>query len=204
MEEAYKPRGADARGAEDQPASQPGVVRKVHLHRPRRGPADRMLQERRTDLAPLWESLEDLCRRLETLAHKQLRGRPFNKEERGFIERYGQRLAGVMLYGGNSYVSPRDDAPRVVDVFSNPTVGRVLEVGVGRPRVLYVLYPYNGTEMLCRGAVMPYYEFTHSSRLTDGEWKALLDGGTRPEMPAWTEGILGTGKRAETKTEPAE
>ena len=58
-----------------------------------------------------------------------------------------------MFYDGNSYVSPNDDAPRVVDVFSNPNTGKVLEAGVARPRALYVLYPLKGSESLSwRGA----------------------------------------------------
>ena len=39
--------------------------------------------------------------------------------------------------------------------------GKVLEVGVARPRALYVLYPIKGKEILCRGVVLPYYEFAH-------------------------------------------
>ncbi len=71
------------------------------------------------DLAEQWRALERLCRRLESLAHKQLRGVAFSDEENCFIRTYGEKLGNVMLYGGNSYSTPNDDAPRVC--------GRVLQ-----------------------------------------------------------------------------
>jgi hypothetical protein len=126
---------------------------------------------------------------LESLAHKQLRQIPFSAEEDKFIGDYGTTLAKIMFYGGNSYSTPRDDAPRAVDVFSNPNLGRYLIVGVGRPRLLYVLYPWQGKEFLCEGAVMPYYEFVHNQRLTDTEWKSLLDSASAPTAPSWLKSI---------------
>jgi len=155
--------------------------------------AKRVLAEGHTDLGPHWTRLGMLCRRLEALAHKQLRGVQFSAEENRFLRGYGVALAGIMLYGGNSYVTPRDDAPRVVDVFYNPNErGGYLEVGVGRSRALYVLYPHKGGEVLCRGAVMPYYEFKHPKRLTDAEWKTLLDSRKRPDVPAWMGAVVGS------------
>lgn len=145
------------------------------------------------DLGKQWRALAMLCRRLESLAHKQLRGVPFNKEEDRLILGYGATLAHMMLYDGNSYIHPNDDAPRVVDVYSNPNVGKVLEVGVARPRAIYVLYPVKGGEILCRGAVMPYYEFTNDSRLTDAEWKSLLGSTKRPKPPDWISPIIAPG-----------
>jgi len=60
-----------------------------------------------------------------------------------------------------------------------------LHVGIGRPVALYVLYPWNGGTVLCRGAVLPYHEFVSQTRLTDGEWRALLDSDKRPTAPEW-------------------
>ncbi len=143
------------------------------------------------DPGPLWERLEQVCRRLEALSHKQLRGIRFSAAEDSFVLHYGEQIAGIMLYGGNSYLTPNDDAPRVVDVFSNPSEGKALEVGIGRPHALWVLYPMEGGELLCKGAVLPYYEFSTEKRLTDAEWRALLDSDGRPPIPAWVAPILG-------------
>ena len=95
-----------------------------------------------------------------------------------------------MLYGGNSYLTPNDDSPRIANVFFNAEGETFVEVGVSRPRAIYVLYPTKKGEILCRGAVMPYYEFRHPHRMTDAEWKKLLDSTDRPESPEWMKPVL--------------
>jgi len=40
---------------------------------------------------------------------------------------------------------------------------------------------------------MPYYEFPSGERLTDQEWKTLLDSETAPELPEWVKPIIGPG-----------
>ena len=130
-----------------------------------------------------WAALEKLAANLETLAHKQLRGVAFRDDERQFIQGYGKALAHVMFYGGNSYGDAKDDAPRIVDVYRR--YGRSLSVGVARPRVLWVVYPWQGEEVLCRGAVLPYHEFASADRLTDKEWLKRLDSNDAPDPPRW-------------------
>ena len=107
-----------------------------------------------------------------------------------------------MFYEGNSYLSPDDDAPRVVDVYSNPnflprrpgkTLHHYLEAGIARPRKMYVLYPWEGQELLCVGAVLPYYEFTSTERLTDAQWLEMLDSDGRPPVPEWARAIYRSG-----------
>ena len=97
-----------------------------------------------------------------------------------------------MLYGGNAYLSPNDDAPRIVDVYANPYIPKgYLHVGIARPRAIYVLYPWQGNQILCKGAVLPYYEFGYDGRLTDAEWKRLLDSDGRPALCDWLKPIIG-------------
>jgi hypothetical protein len=171
---------------------------------PAEGPVAEAMKKYREGLGDLWQSLGIVCRRLETLAHKQLRGATFSENDNWFICSYGEKLAEVMLYNGNSYLMPNDDAPRVVDVFSSPQAGKFLEVGIARPRAIYVLYPFKGGEILCRGAVMPYYEFTHDARLTDAEWKTLLDSAQRPRLPAWMSPIIAPSGLSAPKLKPDE
>ena len=134
-----------------------------------------------------------ICHRLETIAHKQLRGMPCNHKDIRFLRDYGTELAGVMLYDGTSYELPNDDAPRIADVFFNPNENRCLLAGIGRPRTIYVLYPYKGGEVLCRGAVLPYYEFRHAHNLTDAEWQSQLNSKDRPPLPSWIQPIAAGG-----------
>ncbi|MHC4336660.1 MAG: DUF3160 domain-containing protein [Planctomycetota bacterium] len=143
------------------------------------------------DLKPLWKSLGEISRRLEMLAHKQLRGEDWNEQDERFIRGYGVRIAKIMLYSGNSYVTPIDDAPRIVDVYANPYIPKgYLHAGIARPRAIYVLYPWHGNLILCKGAVLPYYEFGYDGMLTDTEWKKSLDSDKRPTVPDWLKPII--------------
>jgi hypothetical protein len=90
-----------------------------------------------------------------------------------------------MFYAGNSYEHPRDDAPRICDIYVDPNVGQILHVGIGRPKQIYVLYPYGGKQILTHGAVFPYYEFPNGDRLTDKAWINLLSSPSAPPQPSW-------------------
>lgn len=133
-----------------------------------------------------WPRLEAMSAKLETLAHKQLRGKALRADEKQSILDYGKELPFVMFYGDNSYLFPNDDAPRVVDVHRQR--GKSLEVGIGRPRVLWVVYPWKGSDVLCRGAVLPYHEFASAERLTDQDWLKRLDSSSAPDQPKWVRG----------------
>ncbi len=131
-----------------------------------------------------WEKLAELCRTLEKIATKQLDGEPFNEADDKFLSHYGDDLAALLLYESYSALEPEDDVLRAVEVVRSAT-NRHFHVAVGRPRAIYVLYPHEGKEVLCRGAVLPYYEFLHEQPMTDNEWKALYDSPQRPKRPEW-------------------
>ena len=132
-----------------------------------------------------WRVMTSATRRLEAMAHKQLRQQPWTSDEADFIKGYGAELAFIMGYFGNSWLKPRDDAPRWATVTTDPNHDVMLAVGVGRPRLLHVLYPWQGQEILCTGSVMSYYEYPEKRRLTDAEWKTKLDSADAPPQPAW-------------------
>lgn len=131
-----------------------------------------------------WELLSTITRKLEALAHKQLRGQPWTASEDDFLREYGPNLAHIMGYYGNSYIAPQDDAPRCAEVHRNLVRDTGITVGVGRPRQIYVLYPWNGVEILCTGSVMTFYEAERRERSTDSEWKGWLDA-NQISQPAW-------------------
>jgi hypothetical protein len=137
-----------------------------------------------------WRTLTTCARRLEAMAHKQLRGQDWSEQEKKFLHGYGEQLGFMMGYEGNSWLSPRDYAPRWATVTDDPATGRLLAVGVGRPRLIRVLYPWKGTEILTTGAVLSYYEYADTTRRTDDDWKALLDSEQDPRPPAWLEPYL--------------
>lgn len=144
-------------------------------------------------LSQTWQRLERLCRKLEAMSHKELRGRPWDEEERQLLLDFGPVLGAAMLYEGNSYEHPNDDAPRVSSVYADlrdPRAPRYLQAGIARPRTLYILYPWNGADHLCCGAVLPYREFMDTKRLGDIEWRARLDSTDAPPSPQWMAPIV--------------
>ena len=154
---------------------------------PTEGSRLEVLQYWPMDLSPLWRRMQLCCLRLATIAEKQLRQADFSKADRQFINEFGTLLGNLMLYQGNSGGTPQDDAPKIVDVH-RAGVGGSLHVGVGRPRALYVLYPYQGKEWPCLGAVMPYYEFKSAERLDDSQWREMLSHPVRrPALPDWVQ-----------------
>jgi hypothetical protein len=73
----------------------------------------------------------------------------------------------------------------------------VLEVATGRFDRIFVLVPDDsGRFQVAAGGVYSYYEFTSppGERLTDGEWRAMLDAGTAPARPSWEEVIIAHAK----------
>ncbi len=94
-----------------------------------------------------------------------------------------------MFYDESSYHISRDDAPRVASVF-HQAGGAFLLAGTGRAREIRVLYPWKGKEVLCRGAIVPFYSEPTGANLTDVEWKARLDDAKPPVLPEWMQTLL--------------
>lgn len=136
-------------------------------------------------LSSRWKTLSRIVHTLEALAHKELRGAPWSAEDEIFLRDYGRQIAGVLGYFGTSWLIPRDDAPRWAEVCAFTNRGTSLAAAVGRPREIFVLHPWQGMEVLCRGSVMQYYEYESSERLTDDEWRGLLDSEKVPALPPW-------------------
>lgn len=149
----------------------------------------RHLKAAQRDLDGLWTQLSETCWQLEVLAHKQLRKQDFDKEENTFLRQYGRTLGHLHLYGGNAYLRPDDDAPKVVDVFSDPFTNMVVHAAVGRPQRIVLRYPWMGKTVDCAGCVLTYFEPRAAERLDDAAWRGLLDGGAA-ERPPWVRGLF--------------
>ena len=156
-----------------------------------------VLDENRYDLKDLWNKLQVTSLKLQAISFKQLNNLPLNDADKEFIENYGIILSEIMLYKGNSFLTPIDNAMRIIDVFSlfDENHIKYLKVGIGRAREILVLYPTPAGKVLCKGAIMPYYEFFSKNRLTDTRWKSMLDSNAqRPAIPKWLTPIVQSGK----------
>jgi len=137
-----------------------------------------------------WLTLERLSRQFEAMAYKQLRGEDWTRDEALVLKAYGETAAHLMGYESDSWEEPKDTAPCWTIVFQDASADRGLGVAVGRPRMLYVVYPWKGRPVLCLGSVMTYYESPSDRRLTDQEWRLSLDGPNPPVQPDWIQPLL--------------
>ncbi len=94
-------------------------------------------------------------------------------EDDYFISSYGEELAGLLKYEAHSATSPLDDAMRCTSVLTHAN-GNHVHIAVARPQAIYVLYPHQGEQLLCRGAVFPYFEFTDNEIVDDQSWKKRI------------------------------
>lgn len=135
-----------------------------------------------------FDELAENCQRLARLVHKQAKELPATKDETEWLLIFGVILAS---FSDCHFTSPVDNVPKGVRVFSNPELGKALTVGIGRPRFLYVLYPWKGKEVLCRGAVLPYLERHELQPFTDEEWRRKLHDEKAPAIqPGWVSPLM--------------
>ena len=129
---------------------------------------------------------------LKTVAVKELTNVPVTAEEYLHIRSIGSKMAQMTQFedspGGLQPVDSgeeKDDMAIIADVHTH--IDLCLEEAVGRPLDLYVIVDVAGDLRVTRGAAFSYYEFVQpiSLRLTDSQWKDMLDSGTAPDMPFW-------------------
>jgi len=94
-----------------------------------------------------WLCFAGTCQQLEGMAHKQLRGIEWNEIDRDFIGAYCRYLPE----------KDEDDQPRAAAVARSGVSGTTLIAAAGLNRVLWVNYPWQGKQVLCKGAVMTFY-----------------------------------------------
>jgi hypothetical protein len=148
--------------------------------------AGRLLAEDQDDL--LTTIRVDFLDRLARIARDELDGKPISDTDNEWLGSIGSLLE--LLWINSSDIDPDllgpsssdQDAALIADVFRSTF--EVLELGSGRPNEMLVLVPTDdGIFQIATGAVFSYYEFwaAASNRLTDEEWRAMLDSGEEPD-----------------------
>ncbi len=139
------------------------------------------------------DTMIELAETLANIAQKQLAGSELTAEERRTIVYYGSTLEWLEDFDDTSdqglTLSPvAEKSPLVADVHTSYNLGVALEEATGYPLVLYAAFEHGGQLQVFCGASYSYYEFTAplNERLTDEEWTEILDSGTAPPRPAWT------------------
>jgi len=138
--------------------------------------------------------LDNLLAFLLDVAQRELAGEPLTGEDYERIKFYGGELEAMTLAAadqegeGRPFFEEQEQAALVADVAT--ASGSVLEEGIGRVFEIYVVVPDGeGGLHIAKGGVFSYYEFPRDmreGRLTDEEWRAMLQAGEAPDQPEWT------------------
>jgi len=140
------------------------------------------------------EQLDLLVLELAGIARKQVENRELTEDEIRTLESYGPRIAGLMYFEGNSWIS--DGAlpwmSLVVDVHTELQSGQCLQEATGPAFPIFVVVPHGGKLHLAVGGVYSHYEFKQpiAKRLTDAEWRRVCAGGRMPPRATWTSSFL--------------
>lgn len=151
------------------------------------------------------QTLVTMCDHLQVIAEKELGGQQLTEEDFHFIRFIGGQLEDIVMSSADTdstdpfapkYMEQDPQAAVIADAATDPGSAQgliVLEEGVGRIQYIYVVVPIlqaDGTNKweIARGGVFSYYEFSWpgTDRLTDEKWRAMLNDGTAPDVPAWT------------------
>ena len=131
------------------------------------------------------ESLETILGSLIRISKDELEGKELAQSDYEFIRNFGQHLdsivAGVEAEG--------KETTMVADVHTdaNPPM-EILEEGVGYIDLVLVAYKVpDGRIIVGAGPTLSYYEFKQpvSQRLTNEQWKEMLEQGEQPPRPGW-------------------
>jgi hypothetical protein len=162
-----------------------------------------------TSIHQLLDALEDELTFLIEIAERELAGKPIGGEDSERIQWSGGWLATMSTAsadragddgGGNSgTLELEEESAAIVADVATGMLGPgdseppVLHVGTGPVYELYVITPDAGQGwQLARGGVYSYHEFERpaSERMTDEEWRAMIEEGRAPERPGWTAAFI--------------
>jgi hypothetical protein len=129
---------------------------------------------------------------LETIARKELDGRPLTDKEYEEILYIGGTIEHFMLLMGSLNGAGNDQAIRtpepirkIVDVQKDPLGGRRLYEALGFADEIHVMVPYFGRRVIVKGPVYSYHEFTSEEALDSARWRK--SGSRQP--PVWIRGF---------------
>ena len=141
----------------------------------------------------LMTRVRELLKRMAGIAGDELAGLPISQTDNDWLEGIGSVLEGLWIQTSDwddalGLPSADDtDAALIADIMRSTSA--YLEIGTGRIDRIMVLVPNdNGNFQVAVGGVYSFYEFwqeEQSGRLTDEEWRAMLDAGEAPDRPAW-------------------
>ena len=141
-----------------------------------------------TDIYRL-EELESIIQTLIDISKDELENKELTDDDYEFIKNFGENLDGTLA----DVSDESKETTIIADVHTDTNSNQVLEEGVGYVDLIIVVYKVpDGRIIAGAGPVFSYYEFKHpmDNRLTDEQWKTMLEDGEGPERPDWTSSFI--------------
>lgn len=140
------------------------------------------------------DKLSEIAGTLLAISEKELKNEPLSDEDYEFIRCYGGYLEHFWKevneenYEEDLTYSYQAPCPVIADIATDPN-GTVLEVGTGEADTVYVVFPIDGELHIGKGSVYSFYQFETgiSDRLTDSQWRGMLEGGYLDDDYNWIE-----------------
>jgi len=134
--------------------------------------------------------LYNLVQRLQEITKKELQNKQLEPYEYDFIKHFSDSLDGLLkrAFMGQRMDSKVLKTSMIADVHTDGNTKMALEEGTGFIKTIIIAFKVpDGRVVLGAGPVMSYYEFKQlmSNRLTDEEWRNMLNG-KHPDTPPWT------------------
>ncbi len=131
------------------------------------------------------ESLEAILERAVNISRDELEGKGLSEDDYAFIRNFGQSLDSIVV----GVAAKGKETTIVADVHTDTNLPmEVLEEGVGYIDLILVAYKVpDGRVIIGAGPTLSYYEFKQpiNERLTDEQWKEMLESGKQPRRPEW-------------------
>ncbi|UCD13537.1 MAG: DUF3160 domain-containing protein [Thermoplasmatales archaeon] len=130
------------------------------------------------------QSLETTLQRLINISKQELENQELSESDYNFIRYFGENLTGIV----SGVKDQGKETTIVADVHTDTNTNHVLEEGTGYVDLIIVAYKLpDGRIIVGAGPVFSYYEFKQpiNNRLTDEQWKDMLQNGEEPERPDW-------------------
>ncbi len=135
------------------------------------------------------QQLAVLSAMMADFAARELAGEPLTYDELYFLQESFGNILWYLRFSLDMWnPDPPEDVALVADVASNSATQEALEEAIGLVDTIYVVANGPNGLHLTRGGVYSQYEFTRpiSQRMTDDEWRALLNSPNAPSRHDWT------------------
>lgn len=128
-------------------------------------------------------------RELGDIAVKELSGQPLSQDDFYTIQ---DCLGRTECWSIKPYDTGVEMPPAPVIAAVSGAEQSVLEAAVGYIDRIFVVVQLEGTLQIAQGGIFSYYEFLQprSNRLTDQEWREMLESDNPPLLPPWASNFL--------------